>query len=367
MGRKALWLFLLVTALTFLAVACRDDVPEEGTSRDKAQKETVSPDEVDSAAVEGPAFGPVFYYAGPDAAGRSYASVFAISSAPGGVYGLLGLAALCDEGELSISIYHLPPTSQEQVAVSISLDGSPQEQQRWDTSKRYAATLGYAASSEQPLSLLAELENATRASIEIPELDVGPAEFDVEILLSTPVQERFERCGDDDTMGVIELAPIYRPIVDAAGSVSDKVSYKAETRRGNRVQTSVTYADPNHETALGGIEFVLTCKQDGNFNVELANLPRQTNQHSTELQELRVLLRLDRQPPREERWPIYSLSEGVEAHSPAPCSLMQALARSSSLLISLPELGISAVIADLPEMFSTPVQDNLGHCGYYVS
>lgn len=365
MRRAALILSSLVAACALLTMSCSDDASDQGARQEASQENAGGRADGAPRAVEGPAFGPVFYYAGPDSDGSSYVSVVTISSAPGGVYGLFGLAALCDDGELDISIYYLPPTSLKQVAVKIRVDDGPPQHQRWDVSKTYATTLGLTASPEHPETLIAELVRASHVEIELPELAVGPARPDVNALFQTPVQERLERCGDENSTDVIEVKSDYLPIADREGSVSDEVSYKAESLRGNRLETTVTYADPNHETALGRVEFVLTCKPDGGFNVELANLPRPTNQSSVELQEIRVVLRLDRQPPREEGWLVYSLSDGVEAQAQAPWSLMQALARSSNLLISVPELGISGVVVDLSTMFSTPVQDNLSHCGYY--
>lgn len=367
MRSRALVMASLVAACALLSLSCGDDASERPAPPKTSQESAVSRANGASRALEGPAFSPVFYYAGPNPDGSSYVSVFTISSAPGGVYGLFGLAAFCDDSELNIAIYYLPPTSLKQVAVKIRVDDVALQHQRWDVSKTYAATLGYSASLENAETLLVELVKASHVEIELPELAVGPARPDVNALLQTPVQERLERCRDEKSTDVIEMKSDYLPIADREGSVSDEVSYKAESLRGNRLQTTVTYADPNHQTALGRVEFVLTCTPDGNFNVELANLPRPTEQGTGELQELRVVVRLDRQPPREESWSMYSLSDGVEARSQAPWSLMQALARSSSLLLSMPELGISVVAIDLPEMFSTPVQDNLSHCGYYGS
>ena len=355
----------MIAAFALLSISCSDDVPDPSGGMTRADDEVASVAEGGSAGPSGPAFGPVFYYATPDIGGGHFSSVTLLGSADGGKYGLLALTVYCDDGELKISTYLLPETSLDPVTVNLGLDGDAPLQQAWKVSRAYAATLGYDATATKPALLFADLAEASVAVLDIPQLNLGPAAFELAALFSTPVQTYIEHCGDDEPTEVIEPPSDYQPITAAEGTVSDNVSYRVEILRGDRLYTTVSFEDPNVFTASGRVKLVLACKPDGNLNVELANLPRPADTGEVPPQATEVVLRFDHQPPQVEQWPLYSLSDSVEAHAEAPWPLMQAMVRAASLLISLPDFGIEAIVVELPDLFSTPVQDNLSHCGYY--
>ncbi len=364
---RALSVLLMIAAFALLAISCRDDEPESTIDMSRAEDELAGVADEGPSGPSGPAFGPVFYYAAPEAAGGALISVTLLVSADGGRYGLSALNVYCDDGDLGISLYYLPETSLDPVTVNVSLDGDAPLRQSWSVSRAYAATLGYDATVTEPDILFSDLAKASVAVLDIPQLGVGPAKFDLATLFSTPVQAHLERCGEEEPLEVIEPPADHQPLTVAEGKVSDRVSYRSENLRRARLQTTVTFADPNVVTRQGPVELVLTCKPDGHFNVELANLPRPRDSREVPPWDTDVVLRFDRQPASKEQWAIYSLSDGVEAHAPAPWSLMQAMVRSSTFSVSLPEFGIQAMIVDLHEMFSTPVQNNLNHCGFYTA
>ena len=293
--------------------------------------------------------------------GSWFTSVASVSRGTGFRYGLGLFNVRCDDREYDILIAMLPSTELSEVDVRWQIDDGDVETESWQVSHVYEVSTGHEAGSPNPAALYHQLRDAERFTIEVPQLNVGPAHVDLEALLSSPIQENLDRCEDSDYEPTEEEYPKHEHAIDLHGKHGESIEYSAEELSPGSVLTSV------RQTA------VLPADDDRHFQLEIecnpsgaisASLRFPADWGLSGVAPVDVSVRVDAVPPRTEEWYSYWLPDSFQLRSESAAVLVLALARSETLWITIPDLEIHSAQFDLPPMFSTPVQENLNHCGY---
>ncbi|MDE2966732.1 MAG: hypothetical protein OXS30_04470 [Chloroflexota bacterium] len=353
MATLRLFLATLVGAVFLVSACSGSDLHVPNTS--PAEPTLIGP----------PAFGEVSIWAWVDNE-RHYTNVSTPARASGARYGLTLLNVQCANGERDISLEMLPSTSRDSLPVRWQIDGSSVEQQTWDVDQVYAASTGYIVHAREPSDVFDVWRYADYLVIEVPELDVGPAEFDLLRLFSTEVQENLDRCGEETFAPISYDVVDRRPQMDVKGRYDERTQYEVEVLSGNRVLTTIMQAASYDDRDGPPIALQIGCNPSGDVKVSLVNLSRQgLTSGAAGIQPRHVTLRIGDSAVESEQWILYPLADRVELRAQESAfMLVQAMARSQSLVISVPEFEIWSARFDLPPMFSTPVQENLNYCGH---
>ncbi|MCY3558084.1 MAG: hypothetical protein OXH13_05510 [Chloroflexi bacterium] len=284
----------------------------------------------------------------------------------GARYGLAWLQVECVNGAHDVWIGMLPSTSEDSLTVRWKVDGRSVEEQKWEVDRAYAAYSGYIAHAGKPSDVFDVWRDANHLVIELPELGVGPAEFNLLPLFSTVVQENLDRCGETAfAPGAYDLTD-RRPQQDVAGQLDNRTQYEVEVLSGNRTLTTIAQMASYDDGDGPPIELRIGCNPAGSVNVALVDALREALTPSPAgIQPHHVTVRVGDSAVQSEQWYMYVLADRVELRAPESAfMLVQAMARNHTLVISVPELEIWNAQFDLPPVFSTPVQENLNYCGY---
>ena len=289
---------------------------------------------------------------------REFSTVLNFSRAGGFRYGMGTFAIQCVDREYNLWLAMLPSTSLSEVQVRWQVDGGDIQAESWEIAHVYEVGSGFDATPPNPAALYRQLQGGEQFTIEVPQLNVGPAHFDLEAMWSTPVLENFDRCEDSEHEPIEFERPEYEPVFDLEGQHGEAIEYSAVEVRNGSVVTTVGQAP-----VYDGIpfQFEIGCNTSGAVTA-LLMFPADWEISGTGAVE--VSLSVDDTSQATEQWHGLTLADGFQLRSESSFALVQALARSQTLVVSVPELEIWNARFDLPPIFSTPVQQNLNHCGY---
>ena len=145
--------------------------------------------------------------------------------------------------------------------------------------------------------------------------------------------------------------PVHTPVINELGRFSYLGSYKSYMY-GGTIISNVDLHGPGSAPELG-----VTCQYD-TLSVSLYGLPR------VDAPSYPVTLTFADGSTVVEEWRRYT---ATILASPSPRRHMKSLSDSSSVIVEIPNVLVDAYELDLSDMFDTPIQGNLAHCGHYVS
>ncbi len=353
-------------ALLLLSVAlfgCSDSLPS-------AAEQT---EDISGPAIEGPVFANLQYESvvnPPPYTVWAYAAV--MQPTPGARYGFSTFTVECNiHGELTMYLGQLPDSHSEELLVYVSMDDGEPDEQMWSADRAYVAPLGLLLFAPDAERQLEEVSTHSLLEVAIPELDFATS-VPLNLLRTAPTLPQLFACGESssDDSKSLALPSDYQPVVDANGETDDGVGYLAEQLRGNRVRTTIWGDAADSESSTGLVRLSLSCNASGKLNLKLTNLPQpDPGEHGLGRppRAIRVDVSVGEAPIQSEGWLLRASGETTEAENlDSSGSLVYALAQANVLNVSVPELEVKASFTNLPRFFRTPVQGNLGHCGYYA-
>lgn len=311
--------------------------------------------------VYSPSLGDVNYGSWLEGRGGVGSSVVALVREPSARYGALHLQIACLQEEINVFLFGLPDAeSPGQVEVVLTMDLGRPQTQLWQG----AGVLGLELTGDRADDLYAVLRDVQRLSVTIPQAGIGPIEFPVSQLFATPIQGNLDYCGDYHPTERRLHEPMYVPLVGVSGNAGEHLTYEASVREFGRrtVLSTVIQVAPRQESEpVSNVRLTLSCRESGNIEVQLEGLPRRERAS----QFVAVTMTMDGGTPTTDEWWIATSADSVVADTES-YGLLSGLLLADAMTLSIEELDIESAEFDLRNLFETPVQSNLDHCGRYA-
>ncbi|MXX48450.1 MAG: hypothetical protein F4Z38_09155 [Chloroflexi bacterium] len=298
--------------------------------------------------------------------GRAQVRVHGNSEATGIDGQPITLVATCRHGELSFELANLPPASGSfSVRSRIEADEWIDSAWRIITSESGWTFAPFEAD-------YGRLRQSARVEFEIPLSPLVRVSFDLSALFSTPIQANIDNCGADPWPQMNS----YVAIIQATGSVGERISYRAEpVFRADITSTPLvsTHLESWEKSELGQggwVRLSVTCEGSNHLAVQLGNFEWDESNTSE-----RVILEVGDHAPEASQWRVHIATKrkdkpgpyGYSLRSSDPERLVAQMRGASVVRIQIPSIGLGPVGFDIDGMFETPVQGNLDECGHYLS
>ena len=275
--------------------------------------------------------------------------------AAGADLGVLELAVGCDSRTGgSISVVGLPSFERGFVQAPFQIEGLEPATSTWHVFDVGLITYGIVI---DPGFLFYDVLASDSISIDFTQLGLGPVTFDLSDAFTTPIQENLERCGQYHPIFRRELEGTYLPLEWVGGELGPVTRYWAGRDERLQVDSRVTITPTQPDREASSVQMVVGCLDEWQTVVKLTGLPQ------TELERVTSSMQFDDAEPVSAVWAVENTGDGAEVSSPRAELLQYLLRDVTTLSVEFPELETGLIEFDLTDLYKTPIQPNLDHCG----